>query len=68
MDRRIIQYALDFLPELIGYLRDLFMRDNPDAPEPTDEDIIIAFNNAFAASLAKDEAWLAAHPEEGESQ
>lgn len=52
------------MPALIALGRELFAKENPDAPIPTDEEVIAAWLSAAASSLAKDEAWLAAHPRE----
>lgn len=59
----LIALAIQEAPGIIALLKDAFKRDNPDAPVPTDEEVIAAYESAFRSSLAKDEAWLAAHPE-----
>jgi len=50
------------LPGLIAFLRERLRRDDPDAPSPTDAEILAALHTAVSASVAKDDAWLAAHP------
>jgi hypothetical protein len=56
--------ALENLPAIIASLRDVFVKRNPDAPVPSDSDVIAAYQEALAQSLATDAAWLAAHPVE----
>jgi hypothetical protein len=59
----LLALAIQEAPTMISALKDLFSKQNPDAPVPTDAEVIAAYNDAFASSLAKDEQWLAAHPE-----
>lgn len=65
MKNQLITLAIQETPQLIEGLKSLFHRKNPTEPVPTSEEVIDAFNSAFASSLAKDEAWLAAHPTGG---
>ncbi len=58
----LVQLAIEETPALIQSIKDLFVVKNPTLPPPTSEEVIAAFNAAFASSLAKDEAWQAAHP------
>ncbi len=53
------------LPGIIALIRANHAAANPDAPVPTSEEVIAAFENAITASLARGDAWLAAHPEGG---
>jgi hypothetical protein len=59
----LLAAAIQELPAIIEGLRRLFTTDHPEVPAPTDAEVIEAFNAAYASSLAKDQAWLAAHPE-----
>lgn len=63
IDPRLLAVAIDELPNVIAYLKGLFHQAHPDAPAPTDAEIIAAYESAFQSSLAKDDAWLAAHPD-----
>jgi hypothetical protein len=59
----LIGLALQETPAIIEALRSLFVSQHPDAPVPSDADVIAAYQAALASSLAKDADWLAAHPE-----
>lgn len=65
MKEQLITLAIQQAPSVIAGLKELFQKENPDAPVPTEVEIIQAFNSAFFSSLAVDEAWLAAHPADG---
>jgi hypothetical protein len=59
----LVAIAIQNLPAIIDSLKGFFHQANPGAPLPTDEEVIAAYQQALASSLAKDAAWLAAHPE-----
>ncbi len=58
----LLPVLIQELPGIINLVKDLFAKRNPGAPVPTDEEIFAAFEQAFQSSRAKDDAWLAAHP------
>jgi hypothetical protein len=62
LDPRLIQIGVAELPAMIDFLKSAFRRRHPGDPEPSSEDVIAAYEQAFASSLAKDDLWLAAHP------
>lgn len=62
MGALLLQLAIEETPTVIEALRALFVRNNPDASVPTDQEIIDAYQAAFVSSVAKDDQWLAAHP------
>lgn len=62
IDPRIISVVITELPSIITAIKDAFSAAHPDEQQPTSEDVIAAFDAAYQSSLAKDEAWLAAHP------
>jgi hypothetical protein len=59
----LVLVALQEAPAIIAWLKAVFKKENPDAPEPTDAEVIAAYQSAFISSLVKDDAWLTAHPE-----
>lgn len=63
VDPRVVQVVIDGLPDVLAFVRAVFGVKNPDAPVPTDAEIQSAFESAFVSSAAKDEQWLASHPE-----
>jgi len=58
----LVLLALQQAPAIIALFKAAFRHAHPDDPVPTDAEVIAAYESAFASSLAKDEAWLAAHP------
>lgn len=59
----LIALAIQETPAIFAAFKAAFAKRNPDLPEPTNEEVIAAFNAAFESSLKKDDDWLAAHPE-----
>lgn len=59
----LVAVAIQNLPAIIDSLKGWFHQANPGAPEPTDSEVIAAYQEALASSLARDAAWLAAHPD-----
>ena len=62
MNTQLVNLAIQETPAVVAMIRGLFVKQNPTVPPPTDDEVIAAFQSAFASSLAKDEAWLVAHP------
>lgn len=58
----LIGLAIQEAPALIERLKELFRKASPDAPEPSNEEVIAAYEGAFQSSLAKDDRWNATHP------
>lgn len=58
----LLALALQETPTIIDALVKKFSAAHPDEPTPTSEEVIAAYQQAFTSSLAKDDAWLAAHP------
>lgn len=58
----LVTLAIEETPMIIAYLQTLFTIKNPGVPPPTSDQLVAAYLQAFGSSMAKDEAWLAAHP------
>lgn len=58
----IVTTAINALPGILALLRANHTQQNPDAPPLTDADVLTALDAAVSSSVAKDEAWKAAHP------
>ena len=63
MNPALIQLAIQETPAIVAALKGLFAKQNPNEPAPTDAEVIAAYQSAFASSLARDDQWLATHPE-----
>lgn len=61
IDPRLIQLAILEAPAALDALKALFVKRNPDAPEPTSAEVIAAHQFGVAATLAKDDQFLAQH-------
>jgi hypothetical protein len=57
----LIALVIQELPALIPEIKSLFVAQNPGAPAPTDAEVHAALLAAIAASLSKDDEWLASH-------
>lgn len=65
-ETNIINTAIGALPSIIALIHANHVVANPGEPPPTDADVIAALQSAVASSIAKDEAWKAAHPASGQ--
>lgn len=65
MNQQLINLAIQEVPGVIALLRGALKKSVPSAPEPTEAEVMAAFNAAFFSSLAKDDQWLASHPPNG---
>lgn len=63
MSPALLSLAMKELPRVLDFARETFMKQNPGEPPPTNEQVIAAYRQAFTSSVAKDQAWLRAHPE-----
>lgn len=50
------------LPEIVSAIKGIVTSKQPDASSASDAAILAAFHKAVADDIAKDSAWLAAHP------
>jgi len=51
------------LPSVIALIKTLAAKENPGAPPPTDAEVNAVLASKLMASLAVDDAWLAANPD-----
>jgi hypothetical protein len=58
----LITTAIEEVPNVIELIKAAFVKKNPTAPVPTSEEVIAAGIEGLRSSLAKDDAWDAAHP------
>lgn len=63
MNPLLVAVIIDEMPALIDFAKSVFKRKNPDEPLPTNEEVIAAYKEAVAQTLAKDAAILAEHGE-----
>ena len=54
--------AINALPGILALIKANHAQQNPSAPPLTDVDVIKAMLDAIISTVAKDEAWKAAHP------
>jgi len=54
--------AINALPGILALLKANHAQQNPGAPALTDADALRGLNDAVFSTVAKDEAWKAAHP------
>lgn len=60
---RLVNVAIAQLPALFAWIRGAHSQADPGAPLPTDAEVIAALHAAVASSTARDDQWLAAHPQ-----
>ena len=58
----IIGAVTTVLPSVINLVQALFVKQNPNEAPPTSAEVVGAWIAACTTTLAKDDAWLAAHP------
>lgn len=63
ISEKLLNIAIDNLPTGIALLRTAFVKAHPNDPVPTEAELIAAEQEAISSSLAKDDRWLASHPE-----
>lgn len=54
--------AVQLVPEIIALVKAFHSAKDPNAPNPTDTQVLEALAEAVSSSIAKDDRWLAAHP------
>lgn len=59
----LAQLIIAETPAIIAFIKELFVNRNPNLPVPTDAEVIAAYEAGYLASIAKDEAIKASHPE-----
>lgn len=67
IDPAVINLVIQDFPVVIQFFQDAYRKINPEAPVPTSEDVLAAFDTQFGTSLATDQSileWLATYPAE----
>jgi len=59
----LITTIIQQLPSIFDFIRQEHAQQHPGEPPLTDDDVKAALAAAVASSIAKDDQWLAAHPE-----
>ena len=59
----LVPLVIQELPSIIAFVKELHRTAHPDDPPITDDEVIAALTAAIASSIAKDDQWLAQHPE-----
>jgi len=63
MTPALIAVAIQEIPNLIDLLKTAFKKRNPDAPQPTSEEVLAALETAYLVSKDIDLRWLSEHAE-----
>lgn len=61
-DVNAIQVGISAIPMLVDLIKGIHAVANPTNPPLTDADVLAILLSLGTASIAKDEAWKAAHP------
>lgn len=59
----LLALIIQEVPGIIEFIKQQFAKAHPGDPEPTEEQIVAAWIQAAASSIAKDDNWLAVHGE-----
>jgi hypothetical protein len=62
VQEQLVNVAIAELPSAIALIKAAFVKSHPDAPVPTDAEVIAAELQAYISSVEKDDRWIAAHP------
>jgi hypothetical protein len=62
MGEQLVALVIQELPNIVTFVKSLAQKVPSDSPV-TDADVIAALQQAISSSLAKDDQWLASHPE-----
>jgi hypothetical protein len=65
MNPGLLNLLIGQLPVVIGMIKGLHAAADPNAPPPTDAEVLAALQQAVASSIAKDDQWLSEHPSIG---